>query len=80
MAVLTCPYSLTKIPAVSVVTRSYDLVCPAPNAMRGHAEIRNAPTSYDGMVLMTMKVEPNKPERQVKFTFAGSRVGDCAAK
>jgi hypothetical protein len=59
---------------------SYDLVCPAPNAMRGHAEIRNAPTSYDGMVLMTMKVQPNKPERQVKFTFAGSRVGDCAAK
>jgi hypothetical protein len=27
--VLTCPYSLTKIPAVTVVTRSYDLVCPS---------------------------------------------------
>ena len=29
MPVLTCPYSLTKIPAVTVVTRSYDLVCPS---------------------------------------------------
>ncbi len=29
MAVRTCPYSLTKIPAVTVVTRSYDLVCPS---------------------------------------------------
>jgi len=27
--VLTCPYSLTKIPAVTVVTRSYDLACPS---------------------------------------------------
>jgi hypothetical protein len=59
---------------------SYDIVCPAPNAMRGHAEIRTMPTAYDGVVLMTMKVEPSKPERQVKFSFAGRRVGDCAAK
>ena len=29
MPVLTCPYSLTKIPAVTVVTRSYDLACPS---------------------------------------------------
>ena len=57
---------------------SYDLVCPGPSPMRGHAEIRSAPTSYDGTVQMTMKVEPNKPERPVKFTFAGTRVGDCA--
>jgi hypothetical protein len=28
VAIRTCPYSLTKISAVSVVTRSYDLVCP----------------------------------------------------
>jgi hypothetical protein len=59
---------------------SYDLACPAPNAMRGHAEIKYAPNAYEGVVLMTMKVESNKPERQVKFTFAGSRVGDCAGK
>jgi Protein of unknown function (DUF3617) len=57
---------------------SYDLVCPAPNAMRGHAEIKYTPNAYEGTVQMTMKVEPNKPERLVKFRFAGSRVGDCA--
>ncbi|HXW18323.1 MAG TPA: hypothetical protein VEJ39_08460 [Candidatus Acidoferrales bacterium] len=28
MAVRTCPYSLTKIPAATVVVHSYDLVCP----------------------------------------------------
>ncbi len=28
MAARTCPYCLTKISAVTVVTRSYDLVCP----------------------------------------------------
>jgi hypothetical protein len=29
VALLTCPYSLTKISPLTVVTRSYDLVCPA---------------------------------------------------
>jgi len=28
VAVRTCPYSLTKIPAATVVVHSYDLVCP----------------------------------------------------
>ncbi len=59
---------------------SYDLVCPAPNAMRGHADIKYTANAYEGTVLMTMKVEPGKPERTVKFSFAGSRVGDCATK
>jgi hypothetical protein len=59
---------------------SYDLVCPAPNAMRGHADIKYTANAYEGTVLMTMKVEPGKPERQVKFSFAGRRVGDCATK
>jgi hypothetical protein len=56
---------------------SYDLICPGPPPMRGRADLRSAPTSYDGTILMTMKAGPNQPDRPVKFTFSGRRVGDC---
>lgn len=76
------PYASCGIvaPKTTANSTSYDLVCPAPNAMRGHADIKYTPNAYEGTVLMTMKVEPGKPERAVKFSFAGSRVGDCAPK
>src|SRR2546423_3912537 len=50
---------------------SYDLICPGATPMRGRAEVRSAPNSYDGTILLTMKSGPNQPDRPVKFTFAG---------
>ena len=59
---------------------SYDLICPGPTPMRGHADVRSGPNSYDGTILLTMKSGTNQPERPVKFTFAGRRISDCSAK
>jgi len=56
---------------------SYDIVCPGPSPMRGRGDLRSSPNSYDGTILMTMKSAPNQPDRPVKFTFAGRRIGDC---
>jgi hypothetical protein len=56
---------------------SYDIVCPGPSPMRGRADLRSSPNSYDGTILMTMKTGPNQPDRPVKLTFAGRRIGDC---
>jgi hypothetical protein len=56
---------------------SYDIVCPGPSPMRGRADLRSSPNSYDGTIMMTMKSAPNQPDRPVKFTFAGRRIGDC---
>jgi hypothetical protein len=56
---------------------SYDIVCPGPSPMRGRADLRSSPNSYEGTIQMTMKSAPNQPDRPVKFTFAGRRIGDC---
>jgi hypothetical protein len=58
---------------------SYDLICPGPTPMRGRADVRSSPNSYEGTILMTMKAAPNQPDRPVKFTFAGRRLGDCGS-
>ena len=59
---------------------SYDLICPGATPMRGRADVRSGPTSYDGTMVLTMKSGPNQPDRPVKFTFAGRRISDCPPK
>ena len=50
MAVRTCPYSLTKISAVTVVTRSYDLVCPGCQELLEISRISRNIAAFAGLV------------------------------
>jgi hypothetical protein len=50
VAVRTCPYSLTKISALTVVTRSYDLVCPGCQRPLEISRISRNIASFAGLV------------------------------